>query len=335
MVKRQQVFRKGCCLSLATMFVSIGGTQFAYGQRMTAGSSASKISRVTAPAVVPRQIGIAQELAEPISSPAIIAARLSEVVRHQNEIRRERLLPTLSPEAPSIARHFAHPNLLSAKIGVESVSKAGTTMLGVGNTWIKGAWGDVNSTNFAYLFDGTALKKAQPFAEFVIEHFVPNNEVYLVRNMSASESNHWLKKDIDALKTHPRYWGYEKGVAHFELGGRSWIGSHRPVAAAWKVPKDVLLKWFNDKKLAMGITSVSRADNSVAFNIEVVVDEGAWRELADYRVQNDSKKVSRLKKILSWFVSAIVSRKSKTRAAGTLNSRPPISLVGGRFQELS
>ena len=146
---------------------------------------------------------------------------------------------------------------------------------------IKMSWGDVNSLNYVYIFDGERLTQAMPFNEYVLNQ-VGADGIFLVRNMGRQEYHLWRDKNIDELIHHGKTWGYDQKVVHFQLNGRSWVGSsNEDVPVEWKIPRNVMLEWIRKGYVSMGVISLSRRVPD-RLQVEVVIKEQAWRELAAF-----------------------------------------------------
>lgn len=224
-------------------------------------------------------------LMQPPPADAVLAQRLKEVIRHQNSLRAAKGLPALDAAvAPGFIPHSVDPRLRSVFVNQIDKSDFNTAnqIFSVGNLMMKIGWGDVDSLNYVYIFDGKRLKQTMPFSEYVVKQ-VGAKEIFLVRNMGRQEYQLWQEKNIDELTNHGKTWGYEQKVLHFQLNGRSWVRSNEEnVPVEWKIPRNIMLEWIRKGYLAMGVISLS-SRVSDRLQIEVVIKEKAWKELAAFR----------------------------------------------------
>jgi hypothetical protein len=84
-----------------------------------------------------------------------------------------------------------------------------------GDTLVRCVYNDTFSLNYVYEFEGPKLKRAIPYAQWLVEH-MPESEVTLYRQMGPRELGLWKEKRFKELGAD---WGHGKKVTHFSTSG--------------------------------------------------------------------------------------------------------------------
>lgn len=227
------------------------------------------------------------------SSIADLTVRAQEILNYLNYNRKLKKMP-LYTKVSDFRPHGLNKNILLVDFIAEDSSEL--TLASIDQSLIYLGWGHSEEQKWAFNFDNGIMTK-QNFDEFVISKIPDGYSVPVVRNMGENEFQLWIKRDPQLFRKGNN-WGYAERVMHFELGQRSWIGSHRRRAATFIIPRDALVRWVNQNEATFGVTLVSSTIPS-GLNMELVLKDSAWIEMQSYFTDESLAEVSIFKRILS------------------------------------
>lgn len=164
----------------------------------------------------------------------------------------------------------------------------------VGDVMLQLGWGKKGQERRAFVFEGDAVVRETTTSRLILES-LPVDRIRFVRNMGANEAELWRTQNYNELDSRPRFWGHSTPVVHLAYGGRSWIGSHRPVAAIFEVDRATLIRWLESGDLTIETTSIDHK----GINIAIVVSRPAWVALSQGYVGLSDERMSVWKRMLS------------------------------------
>ena len=175
-------------------------------------------------------------------NPAIAAARIRAVIKHQNEIRREKDAPLLGDEIEESTFRNQHHFVVEMPADFPYNSDhpySGDFHLHDGKM-IRSVQNDSYGINYVYEFEGPNLVKTTPHAVWVVQQ-LPGPTVTLYRSMSPPEYELWKQKKYTELGAD---WGHTHGekVVHFSTS-REFTSAGGSKRVAVQVPKALLMKW--------------------------------------------------------------------------------------------